>query len=288
MTMTEKSKNPVLDRAEWNAYFPSDYSLSVYTSPVTDFDGADYTKYTGTKKVLVILSDERYVAMTNGKLFSTGSHPVEALLPMLHLARAGFALDIATLSGNMAKFEIWAMPTEDAAVMDYYRSILPQLNAPQKLGDIIETATGADSPYAAVFIPGGHGVLNKIPESAEVGRILRWAVDSGKFIISLCHGPASLLAAGVGVDADAFPLRGYELCVFPDSLDEGANIDIGYMPGHLPTLVGKSLTARGMKIKNSDITGAVHRDRILLPGDSPRASNALGRLAAAPLHTEVK
>ena len=37
--MTEKSKNPAPDRAEWNAYFPSDYSLSVYTSPTTDFHG---------------------------------------------------------------------------------------------------------------------------------------------------------------------------------------------------------------------------------------------------------
>lgn len=37
--MTEKSENPAPDRAEWNAYFPSDYSLSVYTSPTTDFRG---------------------------------------------------------------------------------------------------------------------------------------------------------------------------------------------------------------------------------------------------------
>ena len=37
--MTELSKTPVRDRAEHNAYFPSDYSLSVYTSPVTPFGG---------------------------------------------------------------------------------------------------------------------------------------------------------------------------------------------------------------------------------------------------------
>jgi len=34
--------------------------------------------------------------------------------------------------------------------------------------------------------------------------------------------------------------------------------------------------------------GAVHRDRILLTGDSPLASNALGRLAAETLLKEVK
>ena len=28
--------------------------------------------------------------MQNGKLFSTGNHPIEALVPMLHLKNAGF------------------------------------------------------------------------------------------------------------------------------------------------------------------------------------------------------
>ena len=37
--MKELSKEPVRDRAEHNAYFPSDYSLSIYTSPKIDFDG---------------------------------------------------------------------------------------------------------------------------------------------------------------------------------------------------------------------------------------------------------
>ena len=42
--MKELSKEPVRDRAEHNAYFPSDYSLSVYTSPKTDFDGFKLNK----------------------------------------------------------------------------------------------------------------------------------------------------------------------------------------------------------------------------------------------------
>lgn len=40
--MAELSKVPVRDRAEHNAYFPSDYSLSVYTSKTTDFDGVKF------------------------------------------------------------------------------------------------------------------------------------------------------------------------------------------------------------------------------------------------------
>ncbi|WP_228063598.1 MULTISPECIES: hypothetical protein [unclassified Pasteurella] len=66
--MTELSKKPVRDFAEHDAYFPSEYSLSQYTSPVTDFDGVKFgTTYTGNKKVLMIATDERYLQMQNAK-----------------------------------------------------------------------------------------------------------------------------------------------------------------------------------------------------------------------------
>ena len=122
--MTELTKTPVRDRAEHNAYFPSDYSLSVYTSSKTDFTGFKFDKpYTGNKyKVLMVGADERYVQMKNGKYFSTGNHPVETLLPMLHIDKAGFEIDVATLSGNQVKFEMWAMPEEDQAVQEIMQS----------------------------------------------------------------------------------------------------------------------------------------------------------------------
>jgi molecular chaperone Hsp31 and glyoxalase 3 len=106
-------------------------------------------------------------------------------------------------------------------------------------------------------------------------------------VISLCHGPAGLLAAGIGENKEDFLYRGYEMCVFPDSLDTGANIDIGYIPGPMPWLVGERLRERGVKIVNADITGKVHKDRRLLTGDSPLASNNLGKLAAETLLADV-
>ena len=74
----QTSKNPQVDIAEDNAFFPSEYSLSQYTSPVSDLDGVDYPKpYRGKHKILVIAADERYLPTDNGKLFSTGNHPIE-------------------------------------------------------------------------------------------------------------------------------------------------------------------------------------------------------------------
>ena len=109
-----EDKRPTPDPAEDNAFFPSPYSLSQFTAPKSNLSGADYPNpYKGGKKILMIGADERYLLTDNGTFFSTGNHPVETLLPMYHLDKAGFAFDVATVSGNPVKFEFWAMPSED-------------------------------------------------------------------------------------------------------------------------------------------------------------------------------
>lgn len=288
--MTELTKKPVADKAEYNAFFPSDYSLSLYTSKTTDFDGFKFDNaYTGGKhKVLMVGADERYVEMQNGKLFSTGNHPVETLLPMLHMHHAGFDIDVTTVSGNSVKFEMWAMPEEDKVVMDLYQEYLPKFREPLKLTDILTQVTSKDSPYIAVFFPGGHGALEGLPTSLAVKALLKWAVNNDKHIITLCHGPAVLLAASVDESPEDYLFKGYEISVFPDALDEGANQEIGYMPGRLKWLLADRLSGLGVKIMNTEITGQVHKDRQLLTGDSPLAANNLGVLAADELLKVVK
>jgi molecular chaperone Hsp31 and glyoxalase 3 len=272
-------KKPQPDPAEENAFFPSPYSLGQFTSPRSDLSGADYpTRYQGRKKVLMIGADERYLLTDNGTFFSTGNHPVETLLPMYHLDKAGFAFDVATVSGNPVKFEYWAMPSEDAEVKGLFARYHPRFKQPRALSEVISQSL---DDYVAIFIPGGHGALIGLPESRDVGTVLEWAAANDRFVISLCHGPAAFLAVD---DSDIY--RGYEICAFPDALD-AKTPDIGYMPGHLTWKFGEKLKALGFKILNEDISGAVRRDRRLITGDSPLAGNALGKLAAEALLEEV-
>ncbi|MFF0463944.1 glyoxalase III HchA [Streptomyces mexicanus] len=279
----ELSRAPTPDTAEDNAYFPSPYSLRQYTSSKTDFDGVQHKgAYTqGKWKVLMIAAEERYVLLENGTMFSTGNHPVEMLLPLHHLMEAGFDVDVATLEGYPAKLELWAMPREDEAVMGTYEALKRKLKQPKKLSEVVAKELGEDSDYIAVFIPGGHGAVVGLPASEAVGRTLEWALSNDKFIITLCHGPAALLATSLGRDES--PFKGYSLCVFPDALDEGPNLEIGYLPGRLPWLVADLLGKQGLNVINDDMTGKTHRDRKLLTGDSPLASHKLGLLAADAL-----
>lgn len=290
MSSNATDRKPVADQAEADAWFPSPYSLTQYVTPKTDFAGADYPNaYKGGKwKVLLIATQERYLKMANGEFFSTGNHPVETLLPMIHLDAAGFDIDIATISGDPVKFEMWAFPKEDEAVKSIYEKYKAKIRNPLNLSDVWGRGFTKETPYIAVFVPGGHGVLNDIPFSATVGNVLRWAHENERFFITLCHGPASMLAADVGKpQGSKFIYDGYKIDVFPDSLDSGANIDIGYIPGKMDWLVGERLRKLGVTPLNKGITGETHRDRLVLTGDSPLASNNLGKLAANTLLEKV-
>ncbi|QCE32237.1 protein deglycase HchA [Acetobacteraceae bacterium] len=282
------SKSPIPDKAEHNAFFPSPFSLSQFTASKTDFSAIDHPHiYRGKKKILMIATQERYLKMKDGKYFSTGNHPVEMLLPMHHLNLAGFEFDIATPSGDLVKLERWAFPQEDKAIAETFEKYRSKLENPLDLRDVAQNSLQENSPYIAIFIPGGHGVLNDIPTNKDVSKILHWAQKEQHFIISLCHGPAALLAASSTQSENEFPFKGYEICVFPDSYDAETLPEIGYLPSPTPWLAAEKLEALGLKILNKDITGKVHRDRNLLTGDSPLASNALGQLAAKTLLAEI-
>lgn len=280
MSILPLSKTPQPDEAEFNAFFPSPYALKQFTRPTSGLEGADYPHpYRGTRRILVICTDQRYLPTENGTLFSTGNHPVETLVPLYHLQKAGFGIDIATISGNPVPLEFWAMPEEDEAIIGLHRACLEQFRKPLKLSEVVGSL-GPDSTYAAVFIPGGHGPLAGLPSSLDVAAVIRWAFATDRYIIAICHGPAAFLACAV--DGDSFPFTGYSITAFPDASDRTIP-DVGYMPGQLTWHFGEKLTQLGVHILNTEPDESTHKDRKLMTGASPLAANALGRLAATTL-----
>jgi molecular chaperone Hsp31 and glyoxalase 3 len=271
---------------EDGSYSPSSLALSLGTVSKTDFEDIKYTKYEGDKsKVLVIFTEQKNLEMKNGKLFSTGNHPVEALVPMLHLKNAGFDFEIATPSGKPVVFEMWAFPEEDANVTAIYNEYKSRFEKPKKLTEFIANSFANDSSYAAVFIPGGHGAMIGLPEDKNVGKVLNWAYQSDLFTITLCHGPGVLLSTAL--DNQKFLYDGYKMAVFPDAVDEMTPV-VGYLPGHMKKGVSERLKNLGVTLVNTESDKTVCVDRKLITGASPLASNELGKLAANTLLKELK
>ncbi len=263
------------------SYSPSKLALKLGTVAKTDFENISYTKYQGKKsKILVIFTERKNMTMKNGKKFSTGNHPIEALLPMLHLKNAGFDFEIVTPTGKPVVFEMWAFPTKDEQVQAIYKELKSSFEQPKKLQNFIDTSFTDVESYAAVFIPGGHGAMLGIPEDRNVGKVLNWAHENDLFTITLCHGPGSLLTTTL--DNQQFLYKGYKMAVFPDAVDKQTPM-IGYLPGHMPWGLSERLKSLGAKLVNTKSDKTVCVDRKLITGASPLASNELGKLAAKTL-----
>ena len=278
---TELSKDPVFDGI---GYEPSLYSRSLYVPAKTNYDFTVYAKPNSdkNKKILVVCTEDKYLTMANGKKFSTGNHPVETFVPLLHLNAAGFDADIYTATGQPVCLEMWAMPSEDDAVKEIYEKYKSQLEHPQSLKDFVANNMKSDSEYIAIFIPGGHGALISLPMNEDLEKVIYWIIKEDKYMMAICHGPAELLSAAINKDKNDYPYKGYKINSFPDAVDRQLP-SIGYLPGDVPWFYGEKLTALGVDILNNDVTGACHADRKLLSGDSPLAANAFGKMCANTL-----
>lgn len=269
---------------EDGAYTPSPLALKLATSAKTDYDHTEYSANKKPKncKILMLCTEERNLTMSNGKVFSTGNHPVEMLVPMLHFQKAGFDIDVFTPTGQSAKIEMWAFPQKDEAVQKIYKDYKAKFDQPKNLHHFVDNEMEGSTDYAAIFIPGGHGAMIGLPENNKLKELLHWSVKNDFLMLSICHGPAALLAANYGEPADNFIYKGYKMAVFPDSVDKQTPL-IGYMPGHLTWQFGKRLQELGVEIVNKKADKSCVQDRNLITGASPNAANEFGKLATSAL-----
>lgn len=277
----ELSKSPVFDGI---GYEPSLFSRSLFVSTKSDYDFTVYENpnTNKSKKILVVCTEEQYMTMSNGKKFSTGNHPVETLVPLLHLEAAGFESHIFTPTGQPVVLEMWAMPSEDEAVKNIYLKYKSQFDKPKSLLDFIESNMTSDEEYVAIFLPGGHGAMLGLPQNDNLKKLIQWGKQKDKYMLAICHGPAALLAGAHHENSNDFPYKGYKVKAFPDVIDTQTPA-IGYIPGEMPWFYGEKLKSLGIEFLNNDISGSCHTDRKLVTGDSPLAANNFGKMSALSL-----
>jgi molecular chaperone Hsp31 and glyoxalase 3 len=265
-------------------YIPSPLGRLLGVANRSGYEPVDFAgrAYGGDKKVLVLCTEERYFEMTNGALFSTGQNALETAVPLMHLTAAGFGFDVVTPTGAPAVIEEWSAPSKDEAVLGFLADHRVAFDRPLSLRELVaEGALDDDSPYVALFLPGGHGAMVGLPEDPNVGVLLRWVEASGRYLVAVCHGPAAMLAATIGHEGP-HPYAGYEMAAFPDGLDQRSP-SLGYLPGDLPWLQCERLEAQGIRIVNDKANGTTHIDRKLYSGDSPKACDQLGKSVAEAL-----
>jgi putative intracellular protease/amidase len=216
-------------------------------------------------KVLFVVTGARHWTLKDGTQHPTGYWAEELLAPYEALTSAGHEITFASPGG--------VEPVVDQA------SLAPEANNGQDVAPRLAAITALKAPlplaevdlgdYDAVYYPGGHGPMEDLAVDAESGRLLVAALDSGKPLGVVCHGPAALLAAQRADGTSAF--AGYRLTGFTNAEETQAGL-----AEKAPWLLQDRLVALGADFEEGPAWQPhVVADRNLYTGQNPASSAPL-------------
>ncbi|MFF9276890.1 type 1 glutamine amidotransferase domain-containing protein [Streptomyces griseosporeus] len=224
-------------------------------------------------KILFVMTGADHWTLADGSKHPTGFWAEEAVVPYEAFKAAGHEVVVATPGG--------VVPVVDRA------SLAPEVNGGQEGADRIAATLAAMEEikhpirledvdldaYAAVFYPGGHGPMEDLAVDAVSGRLLVDALESGRPLAVVCHGPAALLAAVREDGSNAF--AGYEVAAFTDAEEKQAGL-----ADKAKWLLQTRLEEAGVAVRAGEPWAAnVVVDRNLVTGQNPASS--------APVAAEV-
>jgi len=220
-------------------------------------------------KILFVVTGADHWTLADGTKHPSGFWAEEAVAPYEAFKAAGHEVVVATPGG--------VVPTVDRG------SLAPVFNGGQEGADKVAAAlasfTELQQPikledvdlgdYAAVFYPGGHGPMEDLAVDAESGRLLTLALESGKPLGVVCHGPAALLAATKEDGSNTF--AGYRVAAFTNAEEiQGGFAD------KAKWLLEDRLTEAGVQVQVAEPWAPhVIVDRNLVTGQNPASSAPL-------------
>jgi putative intracellular protease/amidase len=147
-------------------------------------------------KLLIVLTGADAWTLNDGDSHPTGFWAEELLAPLRVFRDAGLDVTFATPGGvrptvDEASLSADAAGGEErsAELREELDALGDELYAPMRLEDL------SPDDYSGVFIPGGHGPMEDLAVSPELGALLVEMLDDDKVISAVCHGPAGLLSA---------------------------------------------------------------------------------------------
>ncbi|MEU2160078.1 type 1 glutamine amidotransferase domain-containing protein [Streptomyces chengbuensis] len=217
-------------------------------------------------KILFVMTGADHWTLADGSRHPSGFWAEEAVAPYEAFKAAGHEVVVATPGGVVPTVDQRSLAPEvnggpeGAARVTAGLSALDELRRPVKLEDVDLDA------FAAVFYPGGHGPMEDLAVDPVSGRLLVDALDSGKPLAVLCHGPAALLAATQADGSNAF--AGYRVAAFTNAEETQAGL-----ADRAKWLLQDRLTEAGVQVQAGEPWAAnVVVDRNLVTGQNPASS----------------
>lgn len=221
-----------------------------------------------TLKILMILTSQ---ATLGDNPRPTGVWFEELSTPYYAFVDAGAEVDIASIAGGKIPIDPHSLEAEGNNPPSVER-FLKDPAAMRK----IELSTRIDGlgtvGYAAAFLPGGHGTMWDLPQSAQLAKLLSNAWAEGKVVSAVCHGPAGLVNVK---DSHGQPLvAGRRVAAFTNSEEAAAGLTDA-----VPFLLETRILALGARYESGpDFQPFAVRDGNLVTGQNPASSAEVARL----------
>ncbi|MFT4174253.1 MAG: type 1 glutamine amidotransferase domain-containing protein [Rhodocyclaceae bacterium] len=219
-------------------------------------------------KILIVLTSH---ATAGASGHPTGLWLEEFTTPYYAFVDAGVQVDVASIEGGQVPVDPNSVQPEGknpASVERYLKDAAARAKAENSLKLQGIQSTG----YAAVFMPGGHGTMWDLPDSAALATLLGDAWRDGKVVAAVCHGPAGLVNAR---DEAGRPLvAGRRVAAFTNSEEVAAGMD-KTVPFALETRI-RELGARYES--GPDFQPFAVRDGRLVTGQNPVSSEKVAQL----------
>ncbi|MCJ2058030.1 type 1 glutamine amidotransferase domain-containing protein [Methylobacterium sp. J-048] len=170
------------------------------------------------RKILIVVTSSAVMEKTGEP---TGLWLEELATPYYIFVDAGVAVTLASILGGSAPIDPRSVRAkgENPASVDRF---LGDAAATTALRSTIPVEAVDASAYQAVFLPGGHGTMWDLPDSAALSAALRTVWTSGGVVADVCHGSAGLVSAK---DAAGKPLvAGRRITGFSNSEERAAGL----------------------------------------------------------------
>jgi putative intracellular protease/amidase len=213
------------------------------------------------QKVLIVCSNHNKLGDTDQV---TGVWAEEVASPYYFFKDAGYDVTIASIKGGEVPIDPDSLHGDfkTPAAEEFVTSNDTQ----QQLRESVALASVKGTEYAAIFLPGGHGIAFDGPNNPKLAEVLTEAYKAGKVVSAVCHGPCGLVDAKN--ESGKSIVDGKKVTGFSNSEEEAVG-----KTKVVPFLLEDKLKELGGKYsKGEDWSSHVEVDGHLVTGQNPQSS----------------
>ncbi|NEQ21559.1 MAG: type 1 glutamine amidotransferase domain-containing protein [Microcoleus sp. SIO2G3] len=217
------------------------------------------------KRVLMVVTNCDRIDDTH----PTGIWFEEFAIPYMEFKSNGFEVTVASPKGGVAPLDPRSTETEEVSNWTEAQEALQHTQA-------LASVEAAD--FDAVFLPGGHGTMFDLPDSADLHKLLSAFAEADKVIAAVCHGPAGFVGAKL---ADGTPLvAGKTITGFTNDEERAVELD-QLMPFLLETRLRE---LGGQFVVQPNWSDHIEQDGKLITGQNPQSSKSAAQAVVSALN----